>query len=44
MPFKLTAAMLLTVLALSGCVPVAVGAVGAVAADSISEDQGRDLF
>jgi len=29
---------------LSGCVPVAVGAVGAVAADSIAEDHGNDLF
>ena len=30
--------------ALSGCVPVAVGAAGAVAADTIAEDNGNDLF
>ena len=29
---------------LSGCVPVAVGAAGAVAADTIAKDQGNDLF
>ena len=29
---------------ISGCVPVAVGAVGAVAVDSYSEGQGNDLF
>jgi hypothetical protein len=32
------------VLVLAGCVPVAVGAVGAVAVDSASEDRGKDLF
>ena len=31
-------------LATSGCVPVAIGATGAIAADTISEDRGRDLF
>lgn len=30
--------------ATTGCVPVAVGAAGAIAADTISEDRGRDLF
>ncbi len=40
----LAAALLACVTALSGCVPVAVGAVGAVAADSIAEDRGGDLF
>ncbi len=28
----------------SGCVPVAIGAAGAVAADTIAEDRGSDLF
>ena len=28
----------------SGCVPVAIGAGGAIAADTIAEDNGRDLF
>lgn len=41
-------AMILTMVlgcaAVSGCVPVAVGAAGAVAVDAISEDRGRDLF
>ncbi len=40
--FALTAIMAAT--SLSGCVPVAIGAVGAVAADSIAEDHGNDLF
>ena len=31
-------------LATSGCVPLVVGAGGAIAADTISEDRGRDLF
>ncbi|MBT8413954.1 MAG: hypothetical protein KJO30_06430 [Boseongicola sp.] len=46
MPKTLTRAaiMLAAIAALSGCVPVAVGAVGAVAIDSASEDRGRDLF
>ncbi len=44
MPIKLAAALAFAVIALSGCVPVAVGAVGAVAADSIAEDNGKDLF
>lgn len=29
---------------LAGCVPVAIGAAGAVAADTIAEDRGKDLF
>lgn len=28
----------------SGCVPVAIGAGGAIAADTIAEDNGGDLF
>lgn len=28
----------------SGCVPIVVGAGGAIAADTIAEDRGRDLF
>ena len=31
-------------LATSACVPVAIGAAGAIAADTISEDRGKDLF
>ena len=31
-------------MSVSGCVPVAVGAGGAIAADTIAEDRGRDLF
>ncbi|MBT8460317.1 MAG: hypothetical protein HKP37_12230 [Boseongicola sp.] len=38
------AVALVAITALSGCVPVAVGAVGAVAADSIAESNGNDLF
>jgi hypothetical protein len=38
------AVLLAAITTLSGCVPVAVGAVGAVAIDSASEDRGRDLF
>lgn len=34
----------LSVMAVSGCVPVAVGAGGAIAADTIAEDRGNDLF
>ena len=30
--------------AVSGCVPVAIGAGGAVAADAIAEDRGGNLF
>ncbi|MCV6594913.1 MAG: hypothetical protein OIF48_18325 [Silicimonas sp.] len=37
-------ALILAALITSGCVPVAIGAAGAVAADTIAEDQGRDLF
>ncbi len=32
------------VVATSGCVPVAIGAGGAIAADTIAEDRGGDLF
>lgn len=38
--FVLLSGALLT----SGCVPVAIGAAGAVAADTIAEDRGTDLF
>lgn len=31
-------------MALSGCVPVMIGAGGAIAADTIAEDRGNDLF
>lgn len=31
-------------MALSGCVPVVVGAGGAIAADTIAEDRGGNLF
>lgn len=34
----------LSAMTLSGCVPVAVGAAGAIAADTIAEDRGHDLF
>lgn len=34
----------LSVTGLSGCVPVAVGAAGAIAADTIAEDRGKNLF
>ena len=40
----LIAVVMTGALASSGCVPVAIGAAGAVAADTISEDRGRDLF
>lgn len=40
----LAAALLFSALATSGCVPVAIGAAGAVAADTIAEDRGGDLF
>ena len=36
--------MAVCAMSLSGCVPVAVGAVGAVAVDSVAEDRGQDLF
>lgn len=31
-------------MATSGCVPLVVGAGGAIAADTIAEDRGTDLF
>ena len=37
-------ALLAASLALGGCVPVAVGAGGAVAADAIAEENGDNLF
>ena len=36
--------LLLGATSLSGCVPVVIGAGGAIAADTIAEDRGRDLF
>ncbi len=42
--FALFLALGLGAMALSGCVPVVIGAGGAIAADTISEDRGRDLF
>lgn len=35
---------MLSVMATAGCVPVVIGAGGAVAADTIAEDRGSDLF
>lgn len=40
----LALACLIAANSLSGCVPVAIGAGGAIAADTISEDRGKDLF
>ena len=37
-------ALVISAFATSGCVPVAIGAGGAIAADTIAEDNGRDLF
>ena len=37
-------ALLLSSSVLSGCVPLAIGAGGAIAADTIAEDRGKDLF
>ncbi|MDA8586826.1 hypothetical protein N9L47_11260 [Rhodobacteraceae bacterium] len=36
--------LLFSAFATSGCVPVAIGAGGAIAADTIAEDNGNDLF
>ena len=36
--------ILFSIMATSGCVPVAIGAGGAIAADTIAEDRGNDLF
>lgn len=36
--------LLAAVLATSGCVPVAVGAGGAIAADTVAEERGGNLF
>ncbi len=35
---------MLSVMATAGCVPVVIGAGGAIAADTIAEDRGNDLF
>ena len=40
----LATALFLSALATSGCVPVVIGAGGAIAADTIAEDNGGDLF
>ena len=40
----LITALLLSSSVLSGCVPLAIGAGGAVAADTIAEDNGNNLF
>ena len=37
-------ALTLTATLTSGCVPMAVGAAGAVAADEVAEDRGDNLF
>lgn len=46
MPRKTLAlvALLLAAPALSGCIPVAVGAGGAIAADRAAENEGGNLF
>jgi hypothetical protein len=36
--------LLTSTVATSGCVPVVAGAAGAIAADTVAEDRGRDLF
>lgn len=36
--------LVLSLFALSACVPVAIGAGGAIIADQVAEDQGSDLF
>lgn len=41
---RLAALLLVGVTVTSGCVPVAIGATGAVVADTIAEDNGGDLF
>ena len=38
------ATLLISSSVLSGCVPLAIGAGGAIAADTIAEDNGNDLF
>ncbi len=42
--FLLSAALLVSAFATSGCVPLVIGAGGAIAADTIAEDNGGDLF
>ena len=36
--------LMLGAVAISGCVPVAIGAGAAIGADAIAEDRGGDLF
>ncbi len=45
-PMRLILAFILltSAVATTGCVPVVAGAAGAIAADTIAEDRGRDLF
>lgn len=43
MPLKLALALVAALLT-SACVPVAIGAGGAIIADQVAEDQGGDLF
>ena len=42
--FLAIAAVLAAATSVSGCVPLVVGAGGAVAADSVAEDRGGNLF
>ena len=44
MKVKLALTLFIAATTISGCVPVAIGAVGAVAVDSVAEDHGNDLF
>lgn len=44
MRLALILGVLLGVMTTSGCVPLVIGAGGAIAADTISEDRGNDLF
>lgn len=44
MRITLVLALLLSTVALAGCVPVVIGAGGVIAADTIAEDRGGDLF
>ncbi len=41
---SMIAALMIGAFALSGCVPLAVGAGGAVVADTVAEDNGGNLF
>lgn len=44
MKLVLTLSAVLALFASTGCVPVAIGAAGAVVADTVAEDNGGDLF